>query len=109
MIVAIAATCTAEAQLRIPWQAVWAVPFVVLLGLMVGAALWDRRTTNDPNRSFRMAILLSTPPVVGLATFVGFFLAAAAYATSMMLAAFYAPPALALLFMLWLAWRARKY
>ena len=96
------------------------LPLVVLTGLMVWASVLARPRKDDPNQmSPRIGYLLITPVVVLLALAVGFGLAMLAvfivtssggdpYGTAFPIAVivFWLTPSAALLFMLWLAWRA---
>ncbi len=83
-------------------------PFVVLTALMVTGVVLDRsRESDSGSTASRTALFVGTPFVVAGATVAGFFLAAVAYPTVWMLVLFFIPPALALLFMLWLIWQAK--
>jgi hypothetical protein len=85
-------------------------PLVILAAMMTIAAVIELKaaTKSSVSRS-RIALFLLTPFVVGGAAWLGFFLAAMTYGLQIGMVtwiAFYSPPSLALLFMLWLAWQA---
>lgn len=85
------------------------IPFGLLIALMIAAAVVYR--PNHPTSKSdgpRVIALLTTPICVGLAAGVGFWWAALNYGNQLAMGvAFFFPPAITLLAMLFLAWRWR--
>jgi hypothetical protein len=118
IVIAVAVSCTAgDYFLNIPPILMFSMPLIVLSALMGWAAFLDRPKRGEPNRTQgRVGIFLSTPLVVAIATAVGFAIAVPVFFATggpgygirlwMVLAAFWLPPGVTLLAMLWLAWRA---
>ena len=123
IVVTLAGSCAAvtaipPATFYLPFIA----PFVVLTSLMVLATFLDRRRSGDPNsRRPRAGLFLATPPIVLLAAIVGFAVGAlvvhiissseGGISSSSILVgaiAFLTLPTIALLTMLFVAWRARR-
>lgn len=110
MIIAVLCCCSGASWLGYDFAG-WIAfggPLVILSALMATGVILDRfhASTTGPSAS-RIALFIGTPFVVAGATVAGFFLAAVAYPTVWMLVLFFIPPALALLFMLLLIWRAK--
>ena len=120
MIIAVLTCCSAPFWFpATPPLIVVVVPFALLTGLMGWAAYvsWPRKDAPNSGKG-PVGILLWTPVCVAVAGVLGFGLAALAYAgigegddfirgESLVLPAFWLPPAVTLLVMLWLAWRHR--
>jgi hypothetical protein len=95
-------------------------PLAVLMGLMIWASLLDRPRPGDPNATTsRVGIFLATPVAVFVAGALGFGLAALIVLTGarpgmeesiglVALIAFWSPPGITLVVMLWVAWRAGR-
>lgn len=84
-------------------------PFVVLSALMATGVVLDRsRDSTTRSAASRFVLFVATPFVVAGATVVGFFFGAMAYPVGWaMVAIFFVPPAIGLLFMLWLIWETK--
>jgi len=123
MVIAVLACCSAQDALpgyELPIM--FGIPLGILLGLMIGATLLWRPRKDDPNSTRRGigGVLQATPFCVAVAMGAGFVLAALAYVAAgtagggmaawgewAILPAFWSPPGVTLLLMLWLAWRNR--
>jgi hypothetical protein len=120
MVIAVLACCSAGRSFPAHRMlVVFGIPLGILIGLTTLAGIVWRPRCNDPRSVFRV-VLVSTPLCVASAAVVGFILAGLTYllaeqpggwmpwwAEPLMMAACWTPPAIALLWMLWLTWRNR--
>lgn len=111
MIVAVFCCCSATSWINggLAGWIVFGGPFVVLAALMGTGIVLDRSRDSTPrSAASRFVLFIATPFVVAGATVAGFFFGALAYPVGWaMVATFFVPPAIALLFMLWLIWKTK--